>query len=107
MREYCQIPYLVYDDVVAFPVYGTLGLKCPMADHIWYGSSDFKGYIALNNLFIDVMTHLYRSDVMNMLYDDIDLWTTSLEIAALSKKMKFSLCSMQHFWVAMEGHGST
>lgn len=62
-REYCRIPYLVYDDVVAFLVYGTLGLKCPMADHTWNGSSDLKAYIALKNIFIDVMIHLYGLDV--------------------------------------------
>ncbi|KAL6880438.1 hypothetical protein ACP4OV_012003 [Aristida adscensionis] len=100
-RGRCVSKYLTYDDVVVYPEYGTFGLKNSVANDTdgatviaGMNPSEFKGYIALKNLFVDVMIRMHRPDVLDRLTPDVSNWIESLKVAA--HDTKYEVLALRH-----------
>ena len=77
-RGYCIAKSLTAENLLVSTLYGTVALKCPIAEDLSVVPSEFQGFKAMAHLFIEMVHHSHDYGTLGQLTIDVNHWLTVL-----------------------------
>ena len=71
-RGYCIAKSLTAKNLLVSTLYGTVALKCPIAEDLPVVPSEFQGFKAVAHLFIEMVHHTRGRGTLGQLTIDVD-----------------------------------